>query len=56
MKVLVTQTLERTFKVEVDAENDQEAIEAALRVTEQVCVTEWHYTWDPIAERTAIIE
>ncbi|KPB82031.1 hypothetical protein [Pseudomonas syringae group genomosp. 3] len=55
MKVLVTQTLERTFEVEVDAENDQEAIEAALRVTEQVGVTEWLYTWEPIAERTAVI-
>lgn len=50
MKVLITQTLQRTIELDVDEATEQAAIASGLLEASDIQPADWEYTWEPITE------
>lgn len=50
MKILVTQTLQRTIEIEIDEENPQDAISSGLAAAADIQPADWDYTWTPLSQ------
>ncbi len=47
MTVRITHTLQRTIDLDVEEQDEEAAIQAALLIASNIQPADWDYTWEP---------